>query len=281
MKTIIYYFTGTGNSLAAAKKIAAIIGNTDLIPIASLCDSEEVIAPCADRVGIVSPVYFTGLPVMVASFAKRLDLTGAGYAFAVLTNGGGGGTSALAQLDSLLHTRSGSGLSSGYQVVMPGNYILMYSPPEGEKQESILASADEELFRIATDIERCIERPLPRSLLGCLLHTLIYSWFVSRVHEKDTTFTVSDDCTSCGICAAICPARNIKLVGTKPVWNHHCELCCGCIHLCPVQAIQAGKGTVRRKRYKNPDIEIRELKVGGESGGEPDQDSFNRTPVSS
>jgi flavodoxin len=26
MKTIIYYFTGTGNSLAAAKKIAASLG---------------------------------------------------------------------------------------------------------------------------------------------------------------------------------------------------------------------------------------------------------------
>ena len=36
MKTIIYYFTGTGNSLAAAKKIAAALKDCELVPIASL-----------------------------------------------------------------------------------------------------------------------------------------------------------------------------------------------------------------------------------------------------
>ena len=36
MKTIIYYFTGTGNSLAAARKIASIPGDCEQVPIASL-----------------------------------------------------------------------------------------------------------------------------------------------------------------------------------------------------------------------------------------------------
>ena len=36
MKTTIYYFSGTGNSLSAARKIAALLGDTDLTPIASL-----------------------------------------------------------------------------------------------------------------------------------------------------------------------------------------------------------------------------------------------------
>ena len=36
MKTIIYYFTGTGNSLAAAKKIAEGRGDCELVPIALL-----------------------------------------------------------------------------------------------------------------------------------------------------------------------------------------------------------------------------------------------------
>ncbi len=34
MKTIIYYFTGTGNSLAAARKVAALLGDCGLVPIA-------------------------------------------------------------------------------------------------------------------------------------------------------------------------------------------------------------------------------------------------------
>jgi len=50
MKTIIYYFTGTGNSLAVAKKIAAVLGDCDLVPIASLQSATADITPAADRV---------------------------------------------------------------------------------------------------------------------------------------------------------------------------------------------------------------------------------------
>ena len=75
MKTIIYYFTGTGNSLAAAKRIVSGIGDCDLVPFASLQDTTGDMTPGTDRVGIVCPVYFSGLPVMVAEFAGRLDLS--------------------------------------------------------------------------------------------------------------------------------------------------------------------------------------------------------------
>jgi Fe-S-cluster-containing hydrogenase component 2 len=60
---------------------------------------------------------------------------------------------------------------------------------------------------------------------------------------------------------AISPAGNIELVDKKPVWKHRCESCCGCIHLCPMQAIQAGSGTEKRLRYWNPDITVAELKI--------------------
>ncbi len=39
MRSVIYYFTGTGNSLAAAKKIAASLGETELVPIASFANT--------------------------------------------------------------------------------------------------------------------------------------------------------------------------------------------------------------------------------------------------
>jgi formate hydrogenlyase subunit 6/NADH:ubiquinone oxidoreductase subunit I len=76
----------------------------------------------------------------------------------------------------------------------------------------------------------------------------------------DKAFSVSDACTSCGTCAAICPAGNIEMVQGRPVWKHHCELCCGCIHICPVQAIQAGAKTEKRVRYRNPSVSITDLK---------------------
>jgi flavodoxin len=53
MKTIIYYFSGTGNSLAAARKISAILGECELVPIASLQEYQGDIHPYGVRVGIV------------------------------------------------------------------------------------------------------------------------------------------------------------------------------------------------------------------------------------
>jgi flavodoxin len=114
MKTIIYYFTGTGNSLAAAKRIESGIGDCDLVPIASLQDTTGDVLPWADRVGIVCPVYFSGLPVMVAEFAGRLDLSGSEYTFSVVTFGGSGASSALRQLDDILKEKHGRGLDAGF-----------------------------------------------------------------------------------------------------------------------------------------------------------------------
>jgi ferredoxin/flavodoxin len=260
MKTIIYYFTGTGNSLAAAKEIGAALGDCELVPIASYRDTTGDITPGADRVGIVSPVYFTGLPVMVAEFVGRLDRSQVQYVFSVVTFGGSGGPSTLHQLDSILKKRQDRGLDAGFMVKMPGNYILMYGSPAGKKREKLLAMADEQIVAVTAMINRCETRRLPSSLLFSILHTLMYPRFASHVHDDDRKFSVDEHCTSCGTCAAICPAENIEMVDKKPVWKHHCELCCGCIHLCPAGAIQAGPRTVTRQRYRNPSVSIEELK---------------------
>jgi ferredoxin len=264
VKTIIYYFTGTGNSLAAAKKIAAALDDCELVPIASLAKNSGDIVPHAERVGIICPVYFSGLPLMVAEFAGRLEPPAGTYLFAVVTHGGGGESAALRQLDSIIRKRRREGLDAGFGVVMPGNYILMYESPKGKEQEEILAKADAEIAVITGAVSRCERQKLPSSLVSRVLYTLLYPWFKSHVHTDDKKFSVTDKCTSCGVCVAICPVKNIELVDKKPVWKHHCELCCGCIHNCPVQAILAGSRTEKWLRYRNPEITVAELKVHGE-----------------
>ncbi|WP_214020516.1 EFR1 family ferrodoxin [Methanoculleus sp.] len=267
MKTIIYYFTGTGNSLAAARKIAGPLGDCEVVPIASFADTTGTVVPDAGRVGIVCPVYFAGLPAMAASFAERLDFASANYVFSVVTHGGGGGTAALRQLDGILKKGAGRGLDAGFAVSMPGNYILAYESPTGEKRDRLLAAADSDLEAIADRIRHGERLKLPYSPLTSAIRAIVYPGFLSRVHGDDRKLTVSGECTSCGTCASICPAGNIEMVDGRPVWNHRCELCCGCIHLCPAEAIQAGSGTEGRQRYRNPSVSMAELKR--QRGDEP------------
>ncbi len=260
METLLYYFTGTGNSLWAGRKLAEKLPGSALEPMAPLVRGGTRVRPEAAIVGIVCPVYFLGLPSLVARFAGMLDTSGTGYLFAAVTMGGMGGTTALRQLDGIL-ARSGKRLDAGIAVRMPGNYLVGYSPPPpGEKQETLFLTAESTLERLAGLVkERKEKRPGLAPVTG-LIHGLMYPRFVSSLHASDREFTVSDDCTSCGTCVSVCPVENITLAAGRPVWHHHCELCLACIQHCPVEAIQRGKKTVGRTRYRHPSISVDDLK---------------------
>jgi flavodoxin/NAD-dependent dihydropyrimidine dehydrogenase PreA subunit len=52
-------------------------------------------------------------------------------------------------------------------------------------------------------------------------------------------FSVSKKlCNSCGICASICPTKNIEVKNDeKPKWGNNCILCCACQIKCPQKAV--------------------------------------------
>ena len=94
---MIFYFTGTGNSLYAAARLAH--ATADRVVSIAECMQQETFSfpePC-ERVGFVFPVYWYGLPVIVERFLDRLALGGCDYVYAVVTCGGsaGGTTDAL------------------------------------------------------------------------------------------------------------------------------------------------------------------------------------------
>jgi len=260
LKTIIYYFSGTGNSLAAARSICRHLGDCELVSIASLTGTKGEINPAADRVGIVCPVYYLGLPSMVAEFVQRLDLSRAGYCFAVLTMGGTG-ASALHQLDDLVVAHTGRNLDAAFSVRMVGNFVPLYEPAKGAKRDKLLAGAEKRLAEIAAMIDKgLIVRPGIAVFSG-LVKRFMYDGFIRRIHDADRNFFADERCTSCGTCADVCPVHNIEMVDGKPVWKHHCELCCACIHFCPVEAIQFGQKTRRRGRYRHPDLKVADMKA--------------------
>jgi len=262
MKTIIYYFTGTGNSLAVAKKIAAALKDCEQVPIASLVDTPGRIVPAADRVGIVCPVYDAGIPVIVKDFAERLDISAIPYTFGIVTLGGTG-VSALHQLNKILMQGCRKKIDASFAVKMPGNFPPVGVPPAGEKKEEILRKADAQLAAISVAIQKGQTVPPGFSPLSSLMRILLYPPFAKNVHTMDTSFSVEDTCTSCGTCAKVCPTGNITMEKERPAWHHKCELCCACLHFCPVEAIQLNtmRGTKGRGRYRHPDLKVEDMKA--------------------
>lgn len=77
MKKVIYYFSGTGNSLRAANVIAERIGGAELISVR--CDPEEVSAEDAEVIGFVCPVYEWDIPGTFRKFVEQLTVNPKAY----------------------------------------------------------------------------------------------------------------------------------------------------------------------------------------------------------
>ena len=70
MKTTLYYFTGTGNSLSIAKGIGAELEDAELIFMANLWKDDEITTD-SEKVGFIFPMYYFGLPQIVYEFIKN------------------------------------------------------------------------------------------------------------------------------------------------------------------------------------------------------------------
>jgi flavodoxin len=98
----IYYFTGTGNSLAIARDIAEKTNGT-ILSISSFIDRQSI-RTSANTIGIVFPCYLAqlyGLPLIVGQFVKKLEDIKSKYIFAVCTYGYFGPVNALPTLRNL------------------------------------------------------------------------------------------------------------------------------------------------------------------------------------
>jgi ferredoxin len=256
MKTLILYFTGTGNSLMVAKSIAKHLGDTELLHFSKIRDRKQI--EPIDALGLVFPVYWNGPPHIVLNSIPSLKALNPAYIFSIATHAGGPGH-VLSHLRAELE-KNGLILNAGKCLEMPSNYILGYNAPSESSIQRDLVKADRALQQF-TEIIRSAKEYQPRSdfppFSGA---TSDYQQFIATVNESDADFWVSEDCTGCGLCESVCPVQNIELEEGVPTWHHRCEQCLACINWCPEAAIQYGRATSRRGRYVNPRISIEEMK---------------------
>jgi ferredoxin len=236
---VIYYFSGTGNSLKAARDIAAKCGGTIQAIREPLTAAEHT-----DAVGFVFPCYFGGLPNIVERFIAGSSFD-ADYFFTVVTFGGTVGNSVY-DVYSLLADK-GLTLNYGRGVRAYPNYIAKY--PMFRNTRAAARSQDRKVAAIAEDIAARKESAPPKR-----------SAFLAQMRDGrsalaalDAEFSVSDSCVSCGLCVRLCPVGNIELADGKPTFLHKCEQCMACVQLCPERAINTPK-TLKRRRYHHPDV---------------------------
>lgn len=249
---MIFYFSGTGNSLHAATEVAKSQGELP-VSIARELDQGtlEYQLKKNDLIGFVYPIYAWGPPKIVLDFIRKVKIhCEKPYVFSLCTCGANEGN-ATHVMQKVLHSK-GLSLDSAFSLVMPDNYVVGGDVCSGEKAAEILKNAEERMKAIITVIKERqtgVFELIPGS--SPFIHTAVINSLFNRFARSTNKFFATDACTRCGLCEKICPVHSIT-VKEKPIWSKECTQCLACINRCPAKAIQYGAHTADRGRYIFP-----------------------------
>lgn len=246
MKGRIYYFTGTGNSMRAARVVAEKLGDTQIVSMR--CNPEDVPATDCGIVGFVYPVYHWTMPAHAAAFVEKLEIDPRAYVFGVAMPSLICGI-ACERLDEIL-AKKGIRLDYGNLVHCVANYAIVYPPFPSPKHQ--VPKMEKKIRGIAEDIAKQAKRDYPRGsgIIRRIRNRVMLPYLALQPYA-DYPFTIGKNCVSCGLCSRVCPCGNIRMTDGKPEFLHHCANCMACLVSCPKRAIGYDIGAKDRELLRN------------------------------
>jgi ferredoxin len=253
---LIYYFSGTGNSFWAAKKIKELVPNSKLISIVRALEQPEIHIE-AEKVGLVFPIYFLGLPMVVKQFIQKAVWSETEYLYAVATKGWPVVGAAWKHLKQQFSTKD-THVSAVFPLQMVMNDVITAGIPSEEKWQQQLLKVPGKVEAIAQKIKN--NKPSrPLEITAPLLKTRTRH-YEDLCKNANALFTLDEGlCTGCGLCKKSCAFANIEIVDKVPVRGNSCILCEACYNVCPKNAIKVGKPQFNDRTYWHPDISVKEL----------------------
>jgi ferredoxin len=279
MRTEIYYFSGTGNSLHVARELQKRLPGAELIPILNLVRKESP-RTSGESVGFAFPHYASSLPKVVHTFIEKLNVASASYLFAIVTRGGTK-TMAFVEIDEILKAK-GRRLDSHFAITMPGGndalvkgYAAQINEERVARLEAAMLSHLDSISRIVADRETSREAdtgampppPLLAPFVPVLDALAPHLVRLGRMVESSFEFYLDETCTGCGVCERVCLAAKVRMIDDRPVWSDsvRCHGCFACLSFCPKESIQVKSKwylrsyTEQNGRYHHPDITANDI----------------------
>ena len=245
---MVIYFSGTGNSRYCAQKIARLTDDA-VADANTYIKSGKKGSFSSDKPFVfVAPTYSWQIPHIFEGFIKEASLEGSTKAYFVMTCGDDAGNAD--KYNKKIAAEKGLEYMGTAEIKMPENYIAMFDVPAEERCAQIMSGANTAIDKAVKRI--LSEKPLPSNKAG--LADIVKSGPVNKLFYalcvKAKQFRADGRCTSCGKCERLCPVNVIKLVDGKPVWGEGCTHCMACISYCPAEAIEYGRKSVGKRRYR-------------------------------
>lgn len=247
---MVFYFTGTGNSLYVAKQL-----EEKPISIPQVMRQENM-AFAAETIGVVAPVYGHEVPPMVKDFLKKASFQ-TKYFYMILTYGNRHGGAA--ELAHQLCQECGIQAAYINIVLMVDNWLPSF---DMEEQKLLDKQVESQLSGILADVKSRRHWISPVTEQDRSAH----QEFLGRMSQMPPDawqhlLCVTESCIGCGICEKVCPSGSIHVVNGKAAHAPGCcQACLACIHACPHKAIWL---TIPEKnpqaRYRNEHISLQEI----------------------
>ncbi|MFH0901639.1 MAG: EFR1 family ferrodoxin [Pseudomonadota bacterium] len=255
---LIYYFSGTGNAMSAARWIgdhARTAGvTTQVLNIEELGDKEVTIPPLNGKtlIGFCFPTHGFAAPWLMLKFLARFPRVSGADLFFLNTRAGfrlwklvaGPGLSGLAMwLPMVLFWLRGYSIVGSLPLDMPHSWISFFWPNTMRGRELIVARCrrivstfSERLLQGRRYYRWSIWLTLPLDLAVSPIVPLYL--FLGRFMLAKTLFA-SYTCSDCDLCEKYCPIGAIERKGGRPYWKYSCESCMRCMNICPKKSIQS------------------------------------------
>lgn len=246
---MIFYFTGTGNSLYSAKKL-----DSEAYSITQVLNSEKLVFE-AERIGIVCPIYGHEMPAKVKEFIKK-SVFKTNYLYVILTYGKRHANAV--ELAQKVICEAEKQAHYIVTLLMVDNFLPVFDMREEVKLDK---AVDEQIEKIKIDI--VLKRHKIEKITA--EDRITHNEYLQKVSYQAETiwadFIVTDECVGCGICTKVCPAGGITLIKQRAIYNKDaCQACFACIHACPKLAIQMNMPEKNCKaRYRNEHIQLAQI----------------------
>lgn len=248
---MIFYFTGTGNSLYVAKEL-----DENIISIPQIIKKEKL-EFSADSIGTVCPVYGHEMPRMVKEFIRKASFE-TDYLFMVLTYGAHHGGAA--EIADSFFQEVGKKADYITTIEMVDNFLPMFDMNEQMAKDKQVEKHLEEIRSAIQTKRRGIQKT---SLAEKTAHKMYMKMVGNAPETVWAAFQVTSECVGCGICTRVCPAGCIHLENQYAIHSGEgCQACYACVHACPKMAVQFVLLNPEKNpmaRYRNEHVTLCEL----------------------
>ncbi len=241
-------FSGTGNSLVAARWFAEPGGDVRMVEAAGahlFRENALLLLAC--------PTHGFTAPIEMLRFVRHLP-AGAGRPAAVLVTRAGipvgrwqppglAGTAPFA-LACWLAWR-GYAVRGALAVNMPSNWQALHTGLSPPAVARVAAKSRSEVEQFARRVRSGRRQWLTLNLLyelifGVLLAPVSLVYLVAGGRLLGQWFWATSRCTNCGQCGLACPVGAITMTGhpPRPSWSLDCTSCMRCMAYCPRRAIE-------------------------------------------